>query len=187
MPGPDTGFHRIATQHEYRGRFLQLDSLTIAAPDGEQFVREVLRQRDAAAALPYDDGDVVLIRQYRAAVDALSLEIPAGVCDRPGEAPEETARRECAEEVGYRPRQLVPIATVLPAPGYASEQVHVYLALDLEPGPPAPEGPEERAAEVVRLPFDDAVAMVAAGEIRNASTVVALYAVAARRAELLGP
>ncbi len=86
--------------------FMEIVRRYYLAPDGRVARREIIRHPGAVAVVPVIDGDVVLISQHRVAIDSDLLEIPAGKCDIPGEDPETTARRECEEEVGYRPKRL---------------------------------------------------------------------------------
>ena len=78
-----------------------------------------------------DDGRVVLVRQYRAACDRHLLEIPAGKRDVAGEPPEQAARRELAEEVGYRAGRAAGLARFYNSAGFSDEFSHVFLARDL--------------------------------------------------------
>jgi 8-oxo-dGTP pyrophosphatase MutT (NUDIX family) len=123
---------------------------------------------------------VHLMRQYRAAVGAPLLELPAGKRDVPGEDPAETARRECVEEVGLLPRRLTLLHEAYTSPGFTDELTWVFLAEDLLPVPAAPQGIEEAAATTVAMSLDAALAALAAGEIRDAKTVLGLYALARR-------
>lgn len=156
--------------------FLRLDRLHVAAPDGTTFQREVVRHPGAVAVLPVVDGAVVLIRQYRAPVDAEVLELPAGKLDVPGEDPEVAAARELQEEIGYLPGRLEPLAAFYTGPGFTDEHMRVYVATGCTPTAARPHGPEERAAEIVHIPVDDLPALIAAGEVADAKTLVGLLA-----------
>ena len=121
------------------------------------------------------DGDeVVLVRQYRAAVDLEILEIPAGKRDVAGEAPEITAHRELAEEVGLTAGRLVKLAEFYNSIGFSDELSHVFLGTDLTPVPDDRQGEEEEHMTVERIRLDDVPALVAAGELVDAKTVIGL-------------
>ena len=156
--------------------FLEIARRHYVLEDGRSTRREVIRHPGAVAVVPLIDGEVVLISQHRVAVDQDLLEIPAGKCDVPGEDPETTAIRECEEEVGYRPTRLTLMQTFYTTPGFTDEVIRVYLAEGLEPVESRPQGIEEESAEVVRIPVDEALRRVRAGEIRDAKTLIGLLA-----------
>jgi ADP-ribose pyrophosphatase len=155
---------------------MRVDSVTVEGPDGSQLERDVIRHPGAVAVVPVlDDGRAVLVRQWRAAVGESVLEIPAGLRDVAGEPTEETARRELAEEVGYRSTgELVHLSSFWTAVGLLDEVCHVFLATDLEPCAPSPHGAEEEAMTVELVALDDVPAMVADGRLRDAKTVIGL-------------
>ena len=91
----------------HQGWFIRMQRATFVDPDGTPFSRDIIRHPGAVAVVAVtDDEAVVLVRQYRPAVDRWLLEIPAGTCDVEGEPPEATAGRELAEEVGREAEQL---------------------------------------------------------------------------------
>ena len=138
-----------------------------------------MRQRGSVAALPVlDDGRIVLVRQYRYAVDALVWELPAGRRD-PGETPDEGARRELEEEVGLRAGALEPLLVFWTTPGFCDEVMHLFRATGLTKVPPRPEADER--IEAATFTLDEAEAMVRRGEIREGKTLVALLLEATRR------
>jgi len=128
------------------------------------------------------DEAVVLIRQFRAPVDAMMLELPAGKLDIPGEPPERTAARELEEETGYRPGRLELIASFYTGPGFTDEHMRVFLATDCTPTAPHPHGPEEEAAEIVHVPIAELPALAASGEVADAKTLVGLLSLLHRGA-----
>jgi len=176
MPEPKA--RRLRHERVYDGRVVALDVDEVSEPGGVFGTREVVRQSGSVAALPVlDDGRVVLVRQYRYAVDAFVWELPAGRRD-PGETPEAGARRELEEEVGLRPGSLEPLVEFWTTPGFCDEVMHLFRATALEPVPARPE-PDERI-EQRSFSLDEASAMVRRGEIREGKTLVALLLEAAR-------
>jgi ADP-ribose pyrophosphatase len=121
-----------------------------------------------------EGGDVLLVRQYRGAVDRELLEIPAGTRDVDGEPPEETARRELLEEVGVDARHLRFLGSMYNSPGFCDQETYLYLATGLDPGTPARHGPEEESMEVVALPLTDVDRLLAGGDLIDAQTLVGL-------------
>jgi ADP-ribose pyrophosphatase len=157
---------------EYVGRAVRVRRERWRLPDGREVELDAVRYRDVAAVLPLlPDGRVVLLRQYRPLVGAWLWEIPAGTLEA-GETPEAGGRRELAEEAGYAAGRLEPLGQAWADPGLTDERIHLFLARDLVPVPPAPE-PDEHL-EVVALPRAEVDRMADAGEILDAGTLLAL-------------
>lgn len=119
------------------------------------------------------DGRVVLVRQWRFGIGAPTLEIPGGMVE-PGENPAAAAARELLEETGYRAARIAPLGEVEPNPAFLANRCLTFLATGLE-RVGAPEGDGEEELEVVLERLEDLPARVAAGEIRHALVVAALY------------
>lgn len=114
--------------------FLRLRSTPVSVR-GKTVDLEWVEFPDVVGILPFlPDGRIVLVSQYRAPVNRPCLEIPAGAAN-PGEAPADAARRELAEETGYRAASLKPLGAYYPAIGYSSERIFLFVATGLEPGP----------------------------------------------------
>jgi ADP-ribose pyrophosphatase len=176
---PDDKARVLQHRRLYEGRVLSLDVDEVSEPGGVTGTREVVRQTGSVAALPVlDDGRLVLVRQYRYAVSAFVWELPAGRRD-PSESPEAGARRELEEEVGLRAASLEPLSTFWTTPGFCDEVMHLFRATGLESIPPRPEADER--IEPGTFTLDEAMAMVARGEIREGKTLVALLLERARR------
>jgi ADP-ribose pyrophosphatase len=122
-----------------------------------------------------DDGQVILIRQYRASVDQELWEVPAGRVDE-GETPEDAVRRECEEEIRLVPKKLERIRGLYPAPGYCNEELIFFRVSDLvSPPPDSPHQPDEdEYIDVQPHSVDAARAMVANGQIVDLKTAYAL-------------
>jgi len=156
----------------WRGRRLWIEQRSVDLPSGrKEYV--VVHPGGAVAILPVDGDEVVLIRQYRAAIDAWILEAPAGTLE-PGEDPEVCAARELIEEACLAAAELVPLGAVLTTPGFSDEVIHLYLARGLSPCTDyAPD--EDEQIEVVRLPADEVRAMALDGRIRDAKTLCLVH------------
>jgi 8-oxo-dGDP phosphatase len=151
---------------------------TVRMPEGDLAEREIVVHDDAVAVLPVtDDGEVVLLKQYRQPVRGYLLEVPAGTVDGDDGSPESTAHRELAEEVQLEAGELIHLVTFLNSSGWTTERTHVYLARRIAPAP-RPEGfaPEHEEAdmEVLRMSAEDAVGLARSGELTDAKTVLAL-------------
>jgi len=159
--------------------FLQLDELEVVPPSGRPVTRIVVRHPGAVAVVPIGGDHLMLIRQYRAAVDTELLEIPAGKLDVAGEAPLETARRELEEEMGLRASRFESLGNFYTTPGFSDELMYLYAAYDLAPVAASPVGPEEEAAQIVAVPLAEVPDLIKAGEVRDAKTLIALWWVVA--------
>ena len=168
----------LSTRRVYEGKVLSLDVDEVLEPEGVRATREVVRHRGSVAALPvHEDGRMVLVRQYRYAVDALVWELPAGRLD-PGETVEDAARREMEEEVGLRPRGLEPLATFYTTPGFCDERMHLFRATGLESVAARPEADERiESRAFTRTEVEE---MIRRGEIAEGKTLVALLMERAR-------
>ena len=153
------------------GRF-DVVRLRYRTPDGSLHAREVARHPGAVTILPLlDDGRVCLIRNYRVAVDQTLIELPAGTLE-PGEEPAATARRELEEETGYRAAEVRQLCEFYMSPGVLSERMVLFLATGLTRGPTRLEGGEQIEPFVVS--WDEAMALIRRGEIRDSKTLVGL-------------
>jgi ADP-ribose pyrophosphatase len=163
----------MAERIVFRGRKIQVAVDPVVLPEGKQLQREVILHPGAVAILPLLDADrLCLIRNQRHAVGETLLEIPAGTLN-PGEAPEDTAIRELAEETGYQANTWKKLTEFYPSPGILSERMHLFLAWDLLPGPPHPEAGE--GVEPLVMPWREALDNALAGKIQDAKTLIGLF------------
>ena len=172
--GAGAGFHILGSRLVAETPFLRLEELDLESPGGEVGTRTVIRIGGAVSVVPVVDDEVVLIRQYRAPLDKPLLELPAGKLDIPGEDPRAAARRELEEEAGFVAAELVQVAQFFTSPGFVDEQMTVFIATGLEEVASQPVGPEEVAAEVVRVPIAELPALLP--QIEDGKTLVGLMA-----------
>lgn len=169
------GFHKRSEALIHEGRIITLGMGTFVTPEGDEILREVVHHPGAVSVVPLlDDGQVVLVRQYRAPLEADLLEIPAGKRDVEGEPVEITANRELAEEVGLHANTLVKLVEFHNSAGFTDEHSFVFLGTDLEPAELDLQGPEEQHMTTERIAFDDALTMIDRGEITDAKTIIGL-------------
>jgi ADP-ribose pyrophosphatase len=153
-------------------------ALEIHDRKGHMRTREVIRHPGAVVLLPVlDDGRVVMIENHRHSVGQTLLELPAGTIEL-GEPPESTAGRELIEETGYRAGRLEKLHEFFSCPGICDELMHLYLATELTAGQPDREATEQIENRIVSR--EEIAALIAHGEIRDAKTLVGLYALLAR-------
>ncbi len=170
----------VTSERVFSGKLLRVDREEVLLPGGKRAILETIRHPGAAAVLPFLPGErVVLIRQYRHAAGGFILEVPAGKLD-PGEAPEACALREVEEETGWRAGRLLPLGSILTTPGFTDEVIWLFEAHGLVAGGRHLD-PDE-VIEVLEVPFEQAMGMVLAGEIRDAKSVAAILLAHARRA-----
>jgi 8-oxo-dGDP phosphatase len=171
-----SGFRRVSEEELLQAWLFRVDRLHLRDPDGRPFDRLVIRHPGAVTVVPvHDDGTVTLVRQYRAAVDALVLEIPAGTRDKAGESPETTARRELAEEAGLEASHWELLVGTWNTPGVSDQHTLIYLATGLAPCPARPDGVEEGFMTVETIHLSDLDELVARGEIKDETTLLGLY------------
>lgn len=162
----------LHSRRVFEGKVVSLRVDTVRIANGREATREVVEHPGAVAMVPFlPDGRVILVRQFRQATGRVLLEIPAGTL-HPGEEPEECARRELREEIGYEPGRLERMFSSYLAPGYSSEMLHVFLAGELKPAEGSTDEDETVEAEV--LPLQKAVDMIRTGEIKDAKTICGL-------------
>jgi ADP-ribose pyrophosphatase len=147
---------------------------TVTRSDGQAATCQFVKHIGSVAILPLlDDGRVCLICSRRLTVDETLIEVPAGTRE-PNESPLETARRELAEETGYRAATFEELLAYFPSPGVLSERMWIYVAKGLTAGPPAREANEE--IENLVVSWEEALAMIDSREIQDGKTIVALLA-----------
>lgn len=169
------GFRRLGGERVWQGTVIGVDVDRYAAPDGSEFAREVVRHPGAVSVVPVlDDGRVLLVRQYRAALDRDLLEVPAGKRDVAGEAPELTAARELEEEVGMRAGRLDELARFYNSAGFSDEHSIVYLATGLSPCATTAVGVEEEHMTIEKVSLGDVPALIAGGDLLDAKTIIGL-------------
>ena len=158
----------------------QIRRVTYQTADGGSHSRDIIRHPGAVVLLPItDDGQIVMIRNYRVSLDRFLLEIPAGTME-PGEEAAVTAERELIEETGYRAGTLQYLRTFYASPGICDEAMHLFLATQLTAGPPQREAYESIENELVS--FEQAGRWLADGTIQDGKSLVALLDYFARSA-----
>jgi len=171
----------LTQEYQFKGRIIKCRTDTALLPDGTECYREVCEHPGGVGVLPITkEGEVILVRQFRYPYGETLLEIPAGKLDHgPNEDPAGCAVRELKEETGFTAGRMVALGKSYPSPGFLTEILHAYCALDLVPGESQPD--EGEFVEVVRLPIREVERQIASGELCDGKTMIAMY-----RARLLG-
>jgi ADP-ribose pyrophosphatase len=162
-----------AAKQIYKGRIVDLRLEEVTLPNQVTVTLETIRHPGAAAIAAVDDaGMVTLIRQFRHAAGGFIWEIPAGKLD-PGEAPAACAARELREEAGLVAAEIIPLGSVLTAPGFCDERIHLFLARGLAPAEQQLDADEVLSVTTVAL--SRALTMIRAGDIEDAKTIAGLF------------
>lgn len=144
----------------------------VKLPNGRITDLDIVHHPGASAVVPFtDDGEVLLIRQYRHAAGGTILEVPAGKLD-PGDTPESCATRELEEEAGSLAGRLEKLGWIFTTPGFTDEVIHLFAAFELEAVPTRHE--DDEVIEVVKMLFADAIECVWRGELTDAKSALAL-------------
>lgn len=165
---------KLESQQVFKGKVFSIDRDKVRMPNGRTVTVEVVRHSKSVVLVPVPEpGKVILVRQYRYAVNAFLWELPAGSVDE-GESPEQAARRECHEEIGLVPSTIVRLSAIYPTPGYCDEQMVFFRLSGLEKTDEQAEVDEDEDIEAQVFELRDAREMVRRGEIQDMKTVVGL-------------
>ncbi len=162
----------LSSKYIFKGRAINLRIDTVINGSGQETTREIVEHSECIAVVPVDsNGDILLVKQYRKAVEKELLEIPAGCID-PGENPETTTRRELQEEIGYVPGRLERLGGFHSSPGFCTEYLYLFLATDLKPSRLYAE--DTPGIQVVKVQPDQARQLIRSGEICDAKSIAGL-------------
>jgi len=163
----------LSSQVIYDGRAVKLRVDTVQTADGRESTREIIEHIDCIAVIALDENDnVILVKQFRKAIEKNLLEIPAGGID-PGEDAETAVIREMQEETGYLPKKVVKLGGFYSAPGYCSEYLHLFLATDLVPSQLYAEDTD--SISLVRVPVDQLRDVLTSEQMCDSKSIAGLY------------
>lgn len=162
----------LSSEVVFDGRAIKVRVDTVRTSDGRQTTREIIEHSPVIVVVAVDaDDNILLVKQYRRAIDKELLEIPAGGIDE-GEAPEAAVVREMQEETGLRPQKVARLGGFYSTPGFCNEYLHLYLATDFTPDPLSAE--DTAGIEVVRVPVTQVPELVNSGKMEDAKTIAGL-------------
>ena len=162
--------HELAEDTLLHGQIFDVNRLVVRLPDGREATRDVVRHPGAVAIVALtDDGRICLVRQYRASLGRVTVEIPAGKLD-PGEDPLACAHRELLEETGLTAERMAFLTTAATAVGFCDELIHIYMATGLQFAASDPDADEFINVDIV--PLSELIDAVLDGRIEDAKTVV---------------
>ena len=166
----------IARTTVHKGRIFEVEIDIVKLPSGHTVDMELVRHPGSVVLLPIPEpGSIVLIRQYRYAINRWIWELPAGSL-KPGEDPDKAAARECEEEIGLAPHKVTRLRGYYPTPGFCDEQMIYYRCEDLRPPAPdsAAQKDDDEEIEPRTFTLGEARALVASGEIIDLKTLAGL-------------
>lgn len=156
----------------YKGNYLEIYSVKVQLPNGEITFKDIIKHPGATAIIPFiDDENVVLVKQFRKAINKVQLEIPAGKMEK-GEKPIECASRELEEETGYKASKLTFLGSIATAPGFCDEVIHIFKAEGLIQGNKG--GDDDEFIELKIVSLDKMKKMIKDGEIIDTKTISSL-------------
>ncbi len=162
----------LSRSYPFKGKIFDVAVCEAIQSGGRQVRRDVICHPGGACVLPFfEDGSVMLVRQYRYGVQQVTLEVPAGKLEA-GEDPLETVKRELSEETGFTADELIFLGKDFSSPAILSEVIYIYLARGLHGGRQHLD--EGEFLELIRCPIEKALAMVMSGEITDGKTQIAL-------------
>ena len=162
----------ISSKHVFSGRAVSLRVDTVELPSGRHTTREIVEHPNCIVAVPIDEqGNVLLVRQFRHPINKSLLELPAGGIEE-NETPEDAVQRELQEEIGYLPRKVEMLGGFYSAPGFCTEYLYLFIATELTPRRLVASDTEE--IEVVRIPLARIPDLIASGEICDSKSVAGL-------------
>ncbi len=165
---------RLESEKAFEGRVVSVDRDRVRMPNGRTVTLEIVRHSKSVVLVPMPEpGHVVLVRQFRYAVNASLWELPAGSVDE-GETPEAAAARECHEEIGQVPGTVVRLAALYPTPGYCDEQMVFFRLSGLTDPTEAAALDEDEDIETCTFEVRDVRDMIRRGEIVDMKTIVAM-------------
>lgn len=156
----------------YKGEFINISKLEVKLPDSNIVNREVIRHPGGVATLAfYDDETLIMVEQYRKAIDKVTLELPAGKIEN-GEEIIETAKRELEEETGYIANELEYLGKIVTAPGFCDEYIYYFKCRGLNNGLKG--GDDDEFINVKKIKINDIKKMIKNGDIIDGKTIAAM-------------
>lgn len=158
----------------FKGKVISLQLDDVLLPNGQRAKREIVKHPGAVAIIALTkDNKLVVVEQYRKALERSIVEIPAGKLE-PGEAPEVTARRELEEETGYGCHELTLLQSFYTSPGFADECIHIFVARDLYVIEERAAMDEDEFVELLEISLQEALQFVKEQKILDAKTAFAV-------------
>jgi ADP-ribose pyrophosphatase len=163
----------IASTPIFSGRVISLQVDEVLLPNGKTASREIVKHPGAVAIMAVHEDKLLVVAQYRKALEKVQVEIPAGKLEK-GEDWREAAARELEEETGYVAQSLTHVCSFYTSPGFADEILHLYFTNEIVPGTRNPDEDEFVEAEFITI--EQAREYIAKGFISDAKTMLTVFA-----------
>lgn len=158
----------------FSGRIIDLYLEDVELPNGNTSKREIIKHPGAVAVIAVtEENKIIMVRQYRKAMERIMVEIPAGKLEK-GEEPIVTAKRELQEETGYTCDELEPLISFYTSPGFADELVHLFIAKGLRKDTEEHHLDEDEFVDLLEVSLDEALDLIEKKEIYDAKTAYAV-------------
>ncbi|MGD6815668.1 NUDIX hydrolase [Metabacillus sp. 84] len=172
----------LSSEQIYSGKIIDLYVQEVELPNGKTSKREVIKHPGAVAVIAITpEGKLLMVEQFRKALERTLIEIPAGKLE-PGEEPEKTAVRELEEETGFTARSIDHLVSFYTSPGFADELVHLYITEDLAPIENEAHLDEDEFVDLMEVTLEEAEALLKDGRIYDAKTAYAVQYVRLQKA-----
>ena len=166
-------FERVGRELVYHGSILDVYQDSVNVPNGNVAKWDYIGHKGAAAVVPVtDDGKIIMVKQYRNAIERMALEIPAGGRNGADEPTRDAAARELEEETGYKSDDLELLISIVPAIAYSSEIIDIYVARNLKPSKQHLD--EDEFVDVCEYTVDELCEMIYSLKNQDAKTIAAI-------------
>lgn len=164
----------VSSDMLFKGRVISLQVDEVELPNGKRGKREIIKHPGAVAVIAItDEGKMIMVEQYRKAMERSLVEIPAGKLE-PGEEPLRSAERELEEETGYESAEMKHLISFYTSPGFADELVHLFVATGLTKKENPAACDEDEFVELIELTVEEAQRFIEEGKIADAKTAYAV-------------
>ncbi|QSX06809.1 NUDIX hydrolase [Sedimentibacter sp. zth1] len=161
----------VNSEKVFEGKIINVRIDTVEVPNKKYAKREIVEHKGAVGIVAMDNDELILVKQYRKAVEDFLYEIPAGKLEL-NEEPLAAANRELIEETGFCPNKLEKLTEFYTSPGFSNEKIYLYKATELKEVGSNPD--EDEFIEIVRIKFDEALNLVKQNKIKDAKTIIAI-------------
>lgn len=163
----------ITSEKKFEGKIVDVNVLSVELPDKTIGYREIVNHPGGVGIVAFtNDNKMLMVRQFRKAIEKEILEIPAGKLEK-GEDPLVCGKRELEEETGFKASEFISLGYLYPSPGFTDEVTHIYLAWGLGKGEVNPD--DDEFLDVLEVPVEEVYAAIMNNEINDAKTVIGLF------------